>query len=423
MKNSWQNLKHKAAWPPIRSIVNSIGRLSLSWLKKDYPYRKKALRRLVGQSGFTPKMSEALLDSIFKQLTAPKLWQLLEAELGDPLFLDDFRIDKLTGKRIRARGPGVITHIFSANVPNPAILSFVFGMLLKSVNLGKVSSKDPGFLDIYLESLKETDAELAERNFLIDPKDREILRKAMSISDLVVAYGNDATLARIQKEVSPGVSFMGFGHRMSFGFYLKEALTKKNLNTLAQKTAKDIWLVDRRGCLSPLAIYVGKGGEVSPGDFSQALSRELGKLSVEKWKRQGFAIAARKSLLEDYQRIMKIKTKRPSGGYSGAGEAWTVVCNETILKIPSFADSRLIHVRAFSDVKDVLKALSVFGKFLQAVSLEGRSATRGKIAEALSGLGVNRICRAGSLQLPPLHWHHDGKFNLASWVRWTDLES
>jgi hypothetical protein len=43
------------------------------------------------------------------------------------------------------------------------------------------------------------------------------------------------------------------------------------------------------------------------------------------------------------------------------------------------------------------------------------------LAGELANIGVNRVCRIGQMQRPPLTWQHDGRPNLADLVRWTDL--
>ncbi len=329
-------------------------------------------------------MAGELLDALFRELTQPKLLKLLKAELGDPRVLDEFRYDRLTGKWQRARGPRVITHIFSGNVPNPAIISFILGMLVKSVNIGKASNKDEGFLDIYLESLKTFDPNLAKTNWLLDPHDKKSLISVIQASDLVVAYGSNESLKEIRNHVPVEIPFMGYGHRVSFGIYAKEALNQKSLKDFAHQTAHDIWLTDQRGCLSPMEIFVESGGKVSSLEFSEALTKAM--------ERQ-FAV-----------------------------KAWRLSAGVGTKHMIGFGGKKMVSVRPIKNLNNISKILMPCRKYLQAVSLEADAGQRTKIAEELSRLGVNRICRAGRMQCPPITWHHDGKWNLASWVHWTDLE-
>ena len=366
---------------PVYEIASRLGKLSALWLRKDFSFRKRAVEKLLRRSFFTRQMSEALLDGLFRELTASGLLRLLKSELKDPLVLDGFRRDALTGHEHRARGPELITHVFSGNVPNPAIISFNFGMLIKSANVGKCSSEDEGFLDIYLDSLNDFDRKLGSSNFLVDPGDKKPLAAFIRSADLVVAYGSNETLSEIRKEAPVGVDFIGYGHRLSFAFYAKEALQKKRLRELARRAARDIWMMDQRGCLSPLVIYVEEGGKIPAGDFSLSLSEALQKLDFHDERL--------------FQLKNRLKISRIRGGL----------------------------VKSVKNAGSFLKILESNRRFLQCVALEAPAEEREKIAGRLSALGVNRLCRAGRMQFPPITWRHDGKANLANWLTWTDLES
>ncbi|MBI4352388.1 MAG: hypothetical protein HY593_00530, partial [Candidatus Omnitrophica bacterium] len=367
---------------PVRSIAESLGALSLLWLAKGYRFRKRAVRRLAEESGFSREMAEAAVDSIFKELTFSKIWNLLKAELVDPYVLDGFRRNVLTGLLHHAQGPNLITHVLPGNVPQPAVFSLVFGMLIKSANAVKVSSEDRGVLDIYLDSLKAHDAGLARVNFLIPRQAKDCLRDFFALSDLVVAYGHDETLEELRRQIPAKTAFAGYGHRVSFGLYLRGCLTKRNGVLLAEKTAWDVWMVDQRGCLSPSVVYVEEGGETTPLDFA---------------------------------RLLKERLRRRRAGL------WAVFYDESLKDFPLSPSGRVVRVKAFRGVERLCGALAPFRGYLQAVALEAPPACREAAALQLARLGVNRICRAGRMQSPPLTWHHDGIPNLASWVRWTDL--
>ncbi len=404
------------------SIIKTLGALSSRWLNPQYPFRKKAVRKLVQKSRFSEAMAEALLDALFQELTAPKLTQLLKSEIGNPEVLDGFRKNPLTGVQHFAQGPKRITHIFSGNMPNPSITSFVLGMLVKSVNMGKLSSKDEGFLEIYLESLKSCDQKLAASNFLIDPKNRKALWEAMETSDLVVAYGSNANLKEIQKSVPAGTPFIAYGHRVSFGLFMKEALTPKNSSLLAKESARDIWMADQRGCLSPLVIFAQKGGKVSVLNFAEELAKALAKLSGNKPHTPPYDRVVRaQTNLNSYHMKQVAGEKVRFWGSSPRG-VWGVFYDEKIQELALSQGGQEIYVKAFSRVEDVFKVISPLKKYLQAVALEAAPGHQKALATQLSSLGVNRITRAGRMQSPPITWHHDGKPNLAQWLTWTDLE-
>ena len=397
----------------LASIVASLGKLSLRWRNRRYSFRRKAVKRLVRASGFSANMAEAMMDAVFGELTEAKLWKLLKSELKDPFVLDGFK------KGSRARGPAGILHIFAANAPQAPVLSFVLGMLLKSRNVGKLSARDAGFLDIYLQSLRTADRPLWRTNQLIGAKDRAALSACAKKAELVVAYGSEESLEGIRKQVPASTPFFAYGHRVSAALYSKEALNGKN----AVLAARDVWMADQRGCLSPVTLYVQKGGRLSPEKFAVRVAGGLHKLqSGEKGSpRRGMAEAAAAQSFRDRHAMQKLKGRRSAFWESSPRGLWTVLYEEDLK--PSLAvSSQLIVVKGYKNASQVLSALKPFQQYLQCVALECTANDRKKLAEKLSALGVNRICRAGKMQHPPVTWHHDGKLNLASWIRWTDLE-
>lgn len=355
-----------------------LGALSSQWMRPKDDFRQKAVQRLMQRSGYSHSMACAVLDATFRELSEKKLIHFLHQEIGNPLVLDGFCRDPITGHFYRAAPPKSILHIFASNIPNPAIWSLVMGLLIQSMNFLKPSQHDSGVLELYLASLKIKSSALYGQTKLL-PGRHVSIKPYLSKADVVVCYGSDETVKSIRMQVSPNALFVGYGHRSSFALILKEALTKKNLPKLASNLAVDAWLALGQGCLSPLAIYAESGGEVDPAQFEKLFQEKLLGLY-------------RPSDLTDSQ-------------LSGA-----IVSS---LKVP---------VKRFKKIEDFFRILSPQGSLLQAVALEAGQKRREDIAQKLGALGVNRICRAGQMQNPPLTWHHDGKSNISSWLRWTDLE-
>ena len=152
--------------------------------------------------------------------------------------------------------------------------------------------------------------------------------------------------------------------------------------------ARDVWMVDQRGCLSPVALYVQKKGEVSPKEFAGLVVEALQKL----YKKDNIA------------------PRRDIASFAASQSLQNRLVIQNIV------------IKGFNHPPPVFSALRPIQKYLQCVALECHPKKRKTIAEQLSQLGVNRICRAGTMQIPPVTWHHDGKPNLASWIHWADLE-
>ncbi len=397
------------------SIAGSLGALSKRWLRREDRYRRRAVSFLVGRSGFTREMADQMLDAIFSEMTTTGLRRLLRSEIGDARALDTFRPHKGSGSMRRAFGPRLITHVFSANVPNPAILSFVFGMLVKSVNLGKLSRRDAGFLEVYLQSLRSHDAELAASNVLLPPADERSLDAAFARSDLAVVYGHAETIEAVKRRLPISCGLAAYGPRTSFSVILASSMVGPKLAASARATARDVWMLDQRGCLSPSTVFVQSGARATADRFAQALSDELGRL--------GSGLIACDAF--DARRLGEQRTIRFLKGeaFSSFGKnGWSVLFAQRP-ELHSFRPARVVYVHPFRDLAQLDPILRAEAGRLQAASVEGSTVERARAAEFLADLGVNRICRAGRMQNPPLTWNHDGRPNLAGWLRWADLEN
>ncbi len=412
-----KNLKTRS----VSSIAASLGSLSSKWLDKKFVYRRKAVQALARRSGFSILMAEDLLEALFSELTAAKIVMLLKSELGDARALDGF-IKTPSGTLTRAEGPRLMTHIFSANLPNPAITSLVYGMLVKSANVAKVSRRDPGIVEIYLDSLKRHDRRLFQTNHLTDAEDRNSVAAWVALSDAVTVYGGSETVNTFWKMAGPSKIFTGYGRRVSFSLYTRETMSRGQAGELAEKTARDIRMADQRGCLSPSVIYLEDGAEVSPRVFSALIASSLERLASMDGVLPDSRRTADKRRLAQEWKLKKIAGENAFYLESAVPGRWALFFDEAGPGFPLSCGAQTIFVRRFSRFERIKSHLSPLAGFLQAAAVEAPPNRRKKIAEALSVLGVNRVTRAGKLQHPPVAWHHDGRPNFASWLRWTDLE-
>ncbi len=406
----------------LRDTVRTLGALSGKWMRRDFLSRRRAITQLVRVSGFSEKMAHAMLDTLFCELTTPKLQTLLRAELQSPGVLDGFVRDARNHRFVHARAPENIVHVFSSNIPNAAITSIVMGLLIGSRNIAKVSRRDEGILGIYLDSLRAHDPVLWKRCAIVNG--RAEASHLMKQAGLVVVYGNDESLEEIRKSIPAKTPFVGYGHRVSFALILHEALSKEGAVRLAKKTAYDVWMADQRGCLSPVIVFTQQGGKVYPRDFAGMVALQLDRIEKGEHSKPRRSMTDTLSAvrLRDQLRIKALKGEKVGYWLSDKPGLWMVGYDERN-EAEFSSGAQIIRVKGFRKLLDIEGALQKMSGSLQAVSLECAPTHRKQIAEWLGLFGVNRICRAGQLQKPPITWHHDGRLNLANWLTWTDLES
>ena len=147
IQDACQTLKHNRERylkdRPTESLIRALSETSMRWLQADSPFRLAALESGPEATGFSKATLARGLDDFFSQLTAQNLETLVEQDLGHPRRLDEFsghESEHKTGRTSLARGPELITHICAGNIPNPALINIVVGVLLRSSQFVKCAS-------------------------------------------------------------------------------------------------------------------------------------------------------------------------------------------------------------------------------------------------------------------------------------------
>jgi hypothetical protein len=413
-------------------IIRALAQTARSWLEPSNPWRQHAIKQAPSASGFSSAMVRDAVDLTFEAITEEALRELLDHELGDRHVLDEFC--PRGGMRTRATGPRLIVHFLAGNVPAPGIVSICSGLLLKSANLVKVSSRDPVFPPLFVESLRAVDAELADCVAVLDwrREDVALTQVALADADAVIAYGDDETISMLRRMCPPEARFLGYGHKLSFAVVAKEALTAYNLPSLAEAAAFDASVYDQQGCLSPHAFYVEEGGQLSPREFAAALAKAMaayqarvprGELLVE----EAAQIAKLRGAYEFRSASDKtvavwpgLANDPPSMNDELRRAGWLVIYEDDPMFTPSCLN-RVVFVKPIERLEHVPELVRRFASNLSTVGIAPLDERAMALAGELANIGVNRVCPIGQMQRPPLTWQHDGRPNLADLVRWTDL--
>ena len=101
--------------------------------------------------------------------------------------------------------------------------------------------------------------------------------------------------------------------------------------------------------------------------------------------------------------------------------AWTVVRENGPVLRPAPLH-RFIRVAPVADPAALADALAPMGSHLAAIAVEGFGEQTPAVCRALAALGASRICRPGTMQSPPIGWHHSGRGVLTSLARFSDIE-
>ena len=425
-----QTLKrNRAQFLAHRSTDNLVGELcsvAEAWLKPDNAFRRLALESGPERTGFARATLQKGLDNFFRQFTPGNFHALLVQELGDSQRLDRFVAGSSGASRLAlAVGPEFLVHIAAGNLPNPVLMSMVLGLLTRSAQFVKCAHGAAFLPRLFAHSIYDADAKLGACLEIAgwSGGTTDLETALFAEADCVTAMGSDETLAAIRAQLPVKTRFLGYGHRVSFGFVAHEVLTGSYTGKIVSRAADDVVAWNQLGCLSPHVIYVQTGGEASPEKFAGLLADELerreqteprGELPME----HAAAIASRRGIYEVRAAHSPETTQH---WCSKNSTAWTVVY-EADARFQLSCLNRFIYVKPVRDLAEALQYAEVVRGQVSTVGLGVPEHRMEELAMQLARWDVTRACPLGRMQNPPLTWRHDGRPALGDLVTWTDLE-
>ncbi|MES2688156.1 MAG: acyl-CoA reductase [Pseudomonadota bacterium] len=406
----------------VAQIVDIIDKAIHRLLDPQDPWRRKADSILPLVTGYDAEMVRLGLTGYLKTFRKPQLLRFLAEDFGNPQVLDDF-VPRPKGGFSKAFGPDVAVHVWAGNVPGLCLWSLISGLLVKSGTIGKVASAEPLLAGWFAQLLVEIDPKLADCLAVVWWKGGDEAQEKVFFSnaDLVLAYGGNAALADVRRQVPVTTRFLPFGHKLSFGLVAASALDARKAPRAAQQAAYDVVRYDQQGCYSPHVFYVARGGKISPDEFSRYLAHELSALE-KKYPRRTLSLgeAADLAAWRGAEEINSLS----AGGPQVAGDGdWTVVYNKGLQPLAPGALNRTVRVVAVDHLADVIPLLIPHRAFLQTVGVAAAPRELFELAEQLGRAGVTRVCALGQMTSPEAGWHHDGRCSLLDLVQMVDIDS
>ncbi len=410
---------------PVESLPGLLGRVGRRFLDTADPLRREALELLPDAAGLSSEMSREVLDGMARDWTPERLAALLRREFADPQVLDRFRSADGSGSAL-ARSPPVTLHVGSGNVPGVTVTSLLRSLLVKSAALVKPGRGDILLPLLFHRGLEEEDEHLARTLAVAywpggDEEMVETEGVLFASVTQVVAYGSDVTLREIRERLSEGARLIAYPHRWSVGVVAREMLDEASAEASARAAARSVALFEQRGCVSPQAFYVERGGGVEPRSWARRLAAELERLTR--------SLPPPPLLLDEAARIQQTRgaaALRAAAGrgvevHEGGALSWTVIFDPENSGEASCL-GRMARVHPIGDLRELPRLLSCHTPSLQTVALEAKGVRREQFAKELADIGALRITTLAGMPWPPAWWHHDGMAPLGSLIRWVDLE-
>lgn len=422
-RNRLQYLQNRST----ANIIKVLTTVGEAWLKKDNPFRQKALTEGPQQTGFSAATLERGIDDFFSQLTEENLELLLTQELGHSKRMDSFvagKEERIGDRSSLTCGPELLVHIAAGNLPNPTWMSMVLGLMVRSSQFIKCARGASFLPRLFAHSLYDEDNKLGACFELAEWRGGELeLEHALfQEAQCVTATGSDKALAHIRSRLPLHTRFLGYGHRVSFGYVTREMMSDWTLGPLIRNIVDDVVAWNQLGCLSPHIIYVEKDGALEPLRLAQDLSVALAER--EQAEPRGPLDTETAAAIHSRRAFYEIRAAHLPGTEMWCSENstdWTVIFEND----PAFQLSclnRFIYVKEVNDVEELLRTLEPVRHQVSTVGLAAPETTAQKLATRFARWGVSRICPLGRMQKPPLTWRHDGRPALGDLVTWTDWE-
>ncbi|MEO6834753.1 MAG: acyl-CoA reductase [Candidatus Tumulicola sp.] len=400
---------------PVRSIVRAVADAAARWADADFPPRVRALGAVCARTGYSVPVVEYALDRLFTSLTRPEIEATIATELGSLRALDEF-VERDGRPRARALPVGRVCIVSSRTTIGVAIVPAIFALCAKCDVL--VKDREDALVAAFFATLAE---ELDELREAAAARSWDGEDDASDLGDFaaVVAYGDDAVLARIRRRLPITTRMIPFGSKASCGYVTREALADENAaRRIAGDAARDLVLYDTEGCLSLHVLFVERGGRVSPRAFAELLARAVKRAGVE------FPVGARDA--HDAARLAAVRDLaafRAAGGsgtvYSDAAATYVAVLDPPAADPPAFLP-RALGVRSVDEPSAAAAYLERHCIPIEAVAAD---TPRPDVTAMAIRIGAARIAPFGRMQSPPLAGYHGGRPRIADFVRWIGDET
>jgi hypothetical protein len=394
---------------PVRSIVAAISVAAACWSDAGFPPRVRLRDAVSLRTGYSLPVVEYAFDTLFGSLRRDAVEAIIADELACLDVLDDF-VERPGRPRARALPAGRVCVVSSRSTIGVAIVPAIFALCAKCEVL--VKDREDYLAAAFFETVA---GELGELRHALSAQAWSGERDSSMLGnfDVVVAFGDDATLARISAQVRPPARLVAYGSRISAGYLTRDALESERVALdVARRAARDLVLYESEGCLSLHALFVERGANISPERFGELLAAAVEAASGE------FPLSRREA--RPVARLAAARDRASFGASSVVRTLSDSAASFLILVDPPNDEPPIMLPRALAirSVESVSEMRAYFERHALALEALAVERARSDIVHAAVEMRTPRITPFGSLQSPPLGTFHGGRPRIAEFVRW-----
>ena len=233
----------------IDDVAIFLNDLCKKWIDEDFEFRRLVTETIKETAGYVGPSIYYDLGLLSTALRRIKVYDMLESEIGDPYLLDEWLPRKTV--YLHAEPRGKVTHIMVGNIPMAGLFSIVRSVMTKNMTIAKLPKRDAVTSLLFALSFvgiapdhpitKSLTVAYWEPGSTIED---EIL----DMSDVVCAWGHEASIEPIKKRIRYGTEFVEFGPKRSLHLVGKDS---DDLDYVAMKAAYDMSIYDQVACFSP----------------------------------------------------------------------------------------------------------------------------------------------------------------------------
>lgn len=365
-----------------------------------------ALAETIGMS--SPMVDEAMRN-LLPQLTRERLQRLRREQLGA----------KARRNRIL---PRLIFHNLAGNLFLSGWESLVLANLTGACNLVRTAQHDPFFPMLFVKAMSMVDPLAEQMNKVVwwPHTATSLTEQAAGAADVVVAFGDDVSVASLRGLTPVSTRFIAHGHKLSFALVDGEELPSARLTRLVNALAYDFSVYDQQGCLSPRALFVRTRSQRLINELGQKLSEAMAQLarllprhtlSLE----ESTAIARERE--EALIQFAAYKSGTARHDVDRTARVFSPMDGDYLVMARSLVPfqvgpvNRTVIIRPFQSLEQLHNVLAPYRGHISTLGLDR---FREEWLELAHNLGVGRLCPLGKMQKPPLGWTHDGYQPLAA---------
>jgi Acyl-CoA reductase (LuxC) len=393
---------------PVRSIIDAIAAAAGRWTDAAFAPRLRSCDAVSARTGYSLPTVEYAFDRLFGSLRRDAIEAVIADELGCLEVLDGF-VERPGRPSARALPLGRVCVVSSRTTIGVAIVPAVFALCAKC----QVLVKDPedhlvgAFFETVTDELPEIRNAAIAQSWKSDDDASDL-----NGFDVVVAFGNDATLVKIAAALPFPTRLIAFGSKASAGYITREALeSDASARAIARGAARDLVLYESEGCLSLHALFVERGGEVTSGRFAEMLADAMRAAATNfPPPAAGVTTSARLAIARD------LATFRagPERVHSDPVAGYLAIADSPFEEPPLFLP-RAISIHTVERPSQAAEYFERHGIALEALAVTG---SRPDLLELAARSKASRVAPFGALQAPPLGGFHGGRPRIAEFVRW-----